>query len=189
MVQPVGDEKDDLILGVLLQVNKHGILGAAVQRREWVVQYQHRPGMRQRAGQRQPLGLPAGKPCAAGTDHGVHTVLHGLHFVFQRHSSQPGHRVLLAAAQHVVLHGVGAQLRVMPQVADGGCNFPRRQRREFFAAEPGRAAIGSFTQKYTPQSGFSAGHRPRNADDLPRVGCQIQPRKNRLLGIPKGQIL
>ena len=76
VVQPMGDQEHRLVLCVGLQVRKHRILGAAIQRGERVVQDQDGSRMGKCSGQRQPLRLPAGQAGAAAADHGIKSVFH-----------------------------------------------------------------------------------------------------------------
>ena len=85
-------------------------------------------------------------------------LLHPAHLVIQRSLSQIGFSLLFAAAEDVVLHRVGAQLRVMAQIADGWRRSAGASVRELGPAEPGRTAVGSLTEaKHGPASIF---HRP-----------------------------
>ncbi len=88
--------------------------------------------MGQRPSQRQTLALSAGKTGAAAADDGIEAVFHRQHLAFQRSSGEIGHGVLLAAAEDIVLHRVGAQLRVVAQIADGGRNLTRSQAENSF---------------------------------------------------------
>ena len=142
VVQAVRDEKDDLILGIFLQVGKDRILRVPVEGRERVIEDEDRARMGHRPGQCQTLGLSAGKTGAAAADDGIEAVLHRQHLAFQRSSGEIGHSVLLAAAEDIVLHRVGAQLRVVAQIADGGRNLTRGQRGELLSAKLCRAFIG-----------------------------------------------
>ena len=60
VIEPMGNEQDNFIFGVCLQVRKDRILRGPVQSREGVIQNQHRTGMSQGPGQSQTLGLTAG---------------------------------------------------------------------------------------------------------------------------------
>ena len=184
----MGDQEHDLIFGVLLQISEDDVLGIAVQRGEGVVEDQHRARMGQRSCQRQPLRLTARKAGAAGADDGLQPLLHPAHLVVQRSLSQIGFSLLFAAAEDVVLHRVGAQLRVMAQIADGGGDLPGRQCGELGPAEPGRAAVGSLTEEYAAKGGFSAGDRAGNADDIAGAGRQAQAGEDRLPAIGKGEV-
>lgn len=84
--------------------------------------------MRQCSCQRQPLRLSAGKACAAAADDGLRSVLHAEHFILQADGFQVWHGVLLASAQNVVFDRVGAQFRVVPQIANR-CGKPARRER------------------------------------------------------------
>ena len=115
VIQPVGNQEHHLVLGIVLQMGEHHVLGAAVQRREGVVKHQHRPGMGKGAGQRQPLGLPAGQAGAAAADNGIGSVFHRRHLPLQRRSGQIRRSVLSLTAEDVIANGIGAELRAWCQ--------------------------------------------------------------------------
>ena len=160
----------------------------AVQRRERVVQDQHRARVGQRSCQCQALGLTAGKAGAAGADDGIHTVFHGQHFAIQRGGSKPRHGILFTAAENIVLHRIGAQLRIMAQVTNGGGDLPRGQGSKFRFAKFCRAAVGCLAQEHPAKGGFAAGHRAGDANDIAGVRRQAQAGKDGSFAIGKGEV-
>ena len=187
MVQPVGDQEHHLIPGIRLQLDKDRILGAAVQCREGVIQHQHRAGMGQRPGQCQTLCLPAGKAGAAAADDRLRTLFHGQHFLLQGSGCKPRHGILFAAAEDIILHGVGTQFRVMAKIPNRGGDLARGQGGKLSAAKADRALIGRFAEEYAAKGGFSAGDRAGDADDIAGVGRQAQAGKDRLFAIGEGE--
>ena len=77
MVQPVGNEKDDLILCIVLQIGKYRIFCFPVKGRKRIVQDHQRTRMGQRPCQRQPLGLAAGQTGTAAADDCFCLLFHG----------------------------------------------------------------------------------------------------------------
>lgn len=141
--------------------------------------------MGQRSCQCQALGLTAGKAGAAGADDGIHTVFHGQHFAVQRGGSKPRHGILFTAAENIVLHCIGAQLRIVAQVTNGGGDLPRGQGSKFRFAKFCRATVGCFAQEHPAEGGFAAGHRAGDANDIARVRRQAQAGKDGSFAIGK----
>ena len=139
--------------------------------------------------QRQPLRLTAGKPRAAAADDGIQPRFHGKHFMIQRRRGKIRLRVLIASAEDVILDGVGTQLRVVPQISHGRRDLAGGEGGKLGLPEFRRAAVGRFAEEHPPEGGLAAGHRPGNADDIPRMGRQAQPGENRLVAVGKGKIL
>ena len=144
--------------------------------------------MGQRPGQCQTLGLSAGKTGAAVADDGIEAVLHRQHLAFQRSSGEIGHGVPLAAAEDIVLHRVGTQLRVVAQIADGGRNLTRGQRGELLSAKLRRAFIGGLAEEDPAKGGFAAGHRAGDSNDVAGMGCQTQTREDGGVAVGEGEI-
>ena len=51
--------------------------------------------------------LPAGKAGAAAADDSLRALFHGQHFLLQGSGCKPRHDILFAAAEDIILHGVG----------------------------------------------------------------------------------
>ena len=144
--------------------------------------------MRERSRQREPLRLPAGKTCAAAADHGIGSVFHGEHFVLQSDGGKIRHCVLFAAAEDVMAHRIGAELRVVAEIPDGRGDLPRRERGKLFRPEFCRAAVGRFAEKHAPECGLAAGDGTGDADDVAGARRDAQAGEDRLISVGKGEI-
>ena len=145
--------------------------------------------MGQRPGQRQPLGLTAGKPDAAGAHPGLQPLRHGRHFAVQTHSPEVIHGIARVSQQHIFPDRAAEQLRIVAQIPHEARSLPRGQLRQLPAVQPDAAAVGLLAEERLAQRGFSAGHRAGDADDLPPAGGQIQPgEQRRVTGIAAGEV-
>ena len=188
MVQPVRDQKYDLILRIFLQIGEHLILGFAVERGERIVQHENGARVRQRPCQREPLRLSAGEARAAAADHGVEPVFHGEHFVFQCHGGEIRQGVFLTAAENVAAYRVGAELRIVAEIPDRRGDLPRCERGKLRRAELCRAAVGRFAEKHAPERGLAAGDGAGDADDAAGVCRKAQAGEDRLVPVGKGEV-
>lgn len=190
MVEPVGDQDHHLVPGVVPELGEDGVLRSPIQGGEGIVQDQDGPGMGQRPGQGQALGLAAGEPHASAAHHGLRALLHGPHLAVQGGEGQPGHGVALRPAEDVGGHGVVPELRIVAQVAHGGRDLPGRQAGKLPPAQAEGVAVGPLPQEGPAQGGLAAGHRPRDADDIAGLRMKAQaPENRRRTVIGKGEIL
>ena len=145
--------------------------------------------MGQRPGQRQPLGLTAGKPDAAGAHPGLQPLRHGRHFAVQTHSPEVVHGIARVSQQHIFPDRAAEQLRIVAQIPHEARQLPGGQLRQLSAVQPDAAAVGLLAEERLAQRGFAAGHRPGDADDLPPAGGQIQAgEQRRVAGIAAGEV-
>ena len=110
-----------------LEPGEYLVLRLPIQRGKRIIQHEHRTGMRQRPCQRQPLRLPAGEPNAASPHDGLKPPLHRPHLAIQRGQGEKTHRVARPAAEHVFLHGIVPEFRVMAEIADRRSRLARRK--------------------------------------------------------------
>lgn len=120
--------------------------------------------VRERSRQREPLRLPAGKTCAAAADHGIESVFHGEHFVLQSNGGEIRHCVLFAAAEDIMAHRIGAELRVVAEIPDGRGDLPC-----------GVSAENSFGPNFADRREGASQRNTRPNVDLPQATGPVTP--------------
>ena len=166
----MGDQQHNTVPGDLPQGGKYPLFRGPVQCREGIVQNKHRALVVQSPRQCQPLGLTAGKAMAFRPHQSINAQFHFRNFPVQPHRPQVWHRVFRITHADVFLYGGAEQLRVMAQVAEDSAALLLRQFPVLLSGEGNGTTVGQLTEKRLAQGGFSAGHRPRNTDDLPGFG-------------------
>ncbi len=92
------------------------LCGLVHHRGKGIVQHQDRPPVAQRSGQRQPGLLSPGETDTAAADHGLFSLLHGVHLGLHAHRLQPGPAAAGVSQQDIFPNAVAQKLRLMAQI-------------------------------------------------------------------------
>ena len=117
-IEPMGNQQYHRIRRVSPQIFENPPLRIPIKGGKRVVQYQQRLFMTEGPGQRQSLGLAAGKPHTAISHQGLYAIWHPADFFIQADQTQVFLGVARITHPDILLDGIVEKLRIMSKIPD-----------------------------------------------------------------------